>query len=462
MFAAASRLGGAEPGTIPTELIPMNSVQIARGLLNFTVLQTLGDWVLPYWAERQFDPSSPSFTPRSHTGLFLNLTQRNWTAVGSPDCPVEPIVDPRGLLTPFRNGWSIDTWLAVGDRLLLPSRATRCGQRLLDDVPVVETSHLFEGVRLVITACADAGLLGQRMEIRNATPEARRCRLFLAIRPFNPEGVALLHTLDYRADRPGFAFGDGRTVTLSRRPDATRLSCLAGGDAMNRWTEGITGDMSQTVECTSGLANGWAEFDVELEPGATESISATCPLTRPVIAVETTPDPRAAVNRWQARLASGTMIETPDARFDSLVRSSIATLLLLADGDAITPGPACYHGFWFRDAAYMLWALDKTGHADQSAAVIRSFPGRMERSGFFRSQMGEWDSNGQALWTIWQHSILSHDWALAWEMHGTMERAAAWIGRTRLTGRRHAGCPHDGLLPKGLSAEHLGLVDYYY
>ncbi|HXX62995.1 MAG TPA: hypothetical protein VEO56_04280, partial [Bacteroidota bacterium] len=90
MFRAANELSGLDRKTLPTELIPLNTLQLARGLLNFTLLQSLDGWVLPYWAVRQYDPGDPAFVPRSHLGLSINVTSRNWSAVGSPDCPVEP------------------------------------------------------------------------------------------------------------------------------------------------------------------------------------------------------------------------------------------------------------------------------------------------------------------------------------------------------------------------------------
>ena len=93
MFRAANEMSGLDRATLPTELIPLNTIQLARGLLNFTALQTLPGWVFPYWAVRQFDPADPGFIPRSHLGLSINLSYRNWTAVGAPGCPVEPVVD---------------------------------------------------------------------------------------------------------------------------------------------------------------------------------------------------------------------------------------------------------------------------------------------------------------------------------------------------------------------------------
>src|SRR5690606_38476156 len=80
-------------------------------------------WVWPYWVERQFDPRDESFVPRAFSITHVNLTHRNWTALGMPDWNVYPLVDPRGMITPLWDGWSIDAWIVTdAGQWLLPSR----------------------------------------------------------------------------------------------------------------------------------------------------------------------------------------------------------------------------------------------------------------------------------------------------------------------------------------------------
>ncbi|MEJ2617751.1 MAG: hypothetical protein P8Z35_22540, partial [Ignavibacteriaceae bacterium] len=143
MFKASNEISGIDKKTLPVELIPLNSIQLSRGLLNFTVLQSKLDWIFPFWVNRQYNPNCKSFVPRSHLGLSMNITHRNWTAVGNPECDVEPIVDPRGLVTPFKNGWSIDIWLVVKDKIFLPSASETVEQNLIDDLPAVKTKFEF-------------------------------------------------------------------------------------------------------------------------------------------------------------------------------------------------------------------------------------------------------------------------------------------------------------------------------
>ena len=132
-FALMARLQRfAQPSEVaePIELLRAGVAMHARGLINSRVIQNNLDWIWPYWVCRQVDPADPSFLPRAFSLTQINLTHRNWTAVGLPDCIEMPIVDPRGLVTPLLDGWSVDAWILADDgRKLFPSRTTRCGRR---------------------------------------------------------------------------------------------------------------------------------------------------------------------------------------------------------------------------------------------------------------------------------------------------------------------------------------------
>ena len=78
----------------------------------------------------------------------------------------------------------------------------------------------------------------------------------------------------------------------------------------------------------------------------------------------------------------------------------------------------------------------------------------------YRSQQGEWDSSGQAIWSIWQHAMLTHDREILRRLFTSMWRAVKWIDAMRQKENGDTGTA--GLMPRGLSAEHLGLADVYY
>jgi hypothetical protein len=457
MFETAHDFSGLDTSTLPSELIPLNTVMLSRGLLNFAILQAVPGWVLPYWARRQYDPADAAFLPRSHGGISINLTNRNWTALGEPGQPVESIVDPRGLVTPFPGGWSVDTWFSVDGVAVYPSAVDPAEQSLLDGAPIVETEFAVHGCRLALRTYQFDGTLHHRARLFNEGHAPRRCRIGFAVRPFNTEGVSLVHAIEFDPALPGFII-DSRTGPVFAAPPAGwSLSSHDGGDVADRWT-GIGSDpVVRRIACASGLATACAWYAFDLPPGGGRDAAFAVPIGTG--AVLPPPAVELVRRRWDEHHARGATLRTPVDRLNRLVRSSLSTLLMLADTDEVTPGPATYHQFWFRDAAYMIHALDTWGHHRLTAPMIRAFPERQEKSGMYRSQMGEWDSTGQALWTAAQHAVLSGSDGIPDQIVDSLLRGVEWIRRSRVTDR---GSHRDGLLPEGLSAEHLGHVDQYY
>ncbi len=462
MLRAANSFSGLNTKTLPTELVPLNSLQLSRGVLNFTMLQSLPTWVIPYWAHQQYSPGSPAFIPRSHLGLSMNLTHRNWTGIGAPGFPLEPIVDPRGMVTPFPNGWSIDVWSVVDGQVFFPSQSAAVQQRLVDDMPIVETVFDLGNAELVSTAFTLGSCLHLIASVTSHSHQQLPVRLLFAIRPFNPEGVSLIRSLEFSEDGSRITVNDGHRVRFSREPDQVFSSVHANGDSASHVQGMGQDDLPDRTECSFGLATGFAAFDAMLAPGETIDVRCACELDTTVDEAESYPTVALAQNSWKEHLAGAAEMQTPDERLNKLYRSSLGGLMMLLDGTTITPGPFTYHQFWFRDSAYMIWALDKVGLHERTRAIVASFPRWQERSGYFRSQQGEWDSNGQALWTLWQHTELSGNCELAESLFRSAQKAVRWIQATRLLDRRNDGQPWKGLLPPGLSAEHLGLSDYYF
>lgn len=457
MFRASTELSGLDRKTLPVELLPLNTIQIGRGLLNFTVLQTLDRWVLPFWAEQQYDPRSPSFVPRAHLGLSMNVTHRNWTAAGNPECSIEPIVDPRGLITPFPDGWSIDLWLNVGGAKSFPSRLTAVRQHLVQGLPIVVTEWQWRdlGVRSVVRTH------GRHMavDLRVDNASADRCDVCvgIAVRPFNPEGVGFIRSIAVTGE-DRITINGNATVSVSEVPHAVAFSTLADGDVAGRFGSRRTDDPARSVACDAGLATGVLEYHLSLNTGGRWECLLTCPLESGD-ACAAVPGLQASITGWDTLLAEGSALHLPEHMPGDLFRASRSALLASVDGTTIRPGPATYHHFWFRDAAYMLVALDRIGHCRLTAPVVRAFTEHQERDGMFRSQQGEWDSTGQAVWTIWHHAVLAQDRALLEEHFGPMQRAVRWMDRKL---ERGDGPLFEGLMPAGLSAEHLGLADVYY
>lgn len=462
MFDAANQSSGLNTQTLPTELIPLNSIQLSRGLLNFTLLQTIRNWILPFWAEQQYNPASPCFIPRSHLGLSMNITNRNWTAIGNPHCAIEPIVDPRGLLTPLRDGWSIDVWTAIDGVTFFPSRSGDVEQTLLNDLPIVSTRFRPAEIDLVLTSYTQGDRVIHQVEVHNATREHKQFVIAISVRPFNPEGISLIHELQFSHERCAFVVNDETSLHFSLMPDFISCSTYEDGDCAEAFGASCEEGNKDRARCAKGLASGFAGYKILLDAGQSASLTCQVDLIPEKVKVPATPTIEQAIASWTALLDHGTTIVTPDALINAMVKASLSSLLMLTDEGDITPGPFTYHQFWFRDAAYMIGALDKFGYSSSTEPIIRTFPKRQERSGFFRSQRGEWDSNGQALWTVWQHFLHSHDKAILEDSFTFLAKGIKWIERMRLNERQYREAPFFGLLPAGLSAEHLGLADYYF
>src|SRR5581483_2893677 len=269
---------------------------------------------------------------------------------------------------------------------------------------------------------------------------------------------------------------DGRVAMLLPRPPAqVAASTFRDGDSALTVLAGAAtpGEIPRDLKDDTGMAQAAFVYPVP----HTATIRVALPLeparrtrwrgrTRrrveraPALA-EAIPSAARVARGWAAQTRRGMRLVLPDPRLQEAVDANRRFLLALHDGPDITPGPSTYHRFWFRDAAFMLAALDRYGFATEVEEVLRSYPARQRVDGFFSSQPREWDSNGCALWSVAEHWRLTRDRELVESLAGPIAKGAHWIERKRRTRRRHSAEVH-GLLPAGVSAEHLGPFDYFY
>ncbi len=437
----------------PIELLRAGIVFHARGLVNTRAIQHNLDWVWPFWVEKQFNPADASFIPRAFSFSHVNLTHRNWTAVGQPDTPLYPIVDPRGLVTPNYDGWSVDFWLITEDgRRLLPSKLKDAEQSWqFSPELTVETSCSKDGLALtsrVWMECIE-GRPRLCMEVSGSAPE--KGHLVVSVRPYNPEGVQFVEQVVYRRKEQVLTVNDTEQLEFHEIPQQVLFSTYERGDVLHR----IGDDDSDTaVTCEVGMATAAVLFPVEA--GKESRIRMRMDLSEEL----EQRSPRGCVPSatWDKALSGIARLQVPDERICFLYDAAVRTLLLLS-AEELVPGPYTYKRFWFRDACLMMHALLCLGFVERSARIIETFPKRQKRSGYFRSQEGEWDSNGQVLW-IFERFLNLTGRSLPENWKSSIRKGADWITRKRVD--QGADVPHAGLLPPGFSAEHFGPNDYYY
>jgi len=472
-FQLAGKFSDVEGKGFPKELFLLSTPVIVRGLLNFAVLQMRSDWLYPFWVHKQLDPKSESYIPRAQNPLLVNITHRNWTMVGTLNGFHEAIVDPTGLATPLPREWSIDTWLVVEDKVFFPSRTGGGEQTTETMFPCITTRFSVNGIGLTLehfAAPTNHGfdVLFAKSSVTNNSGKRKSGALCIAIRPFNPEGVALISSIEFKHPRIAHV-NKSAGIVFAETPDRIFCSSLQNGDLARHLEQRTIAMLAEgstaSSHCDRGLAHAVAAFTFDLAPGEERSVHYSAALedevairrrgTKQTWRVSFEKRKADQQTKWEKELSTGAQFEFADKKLQAMFEASRLALVELSDADFISPGPFLYHHFWYRDATPMIRALDVLGFYKRSRQVIDAFPERLTSDGFFRGPDGEWDSNGAVLWTVHQHFLLNrqHLWLKNWYPY--LKRAAQWIARKR----KQAG---NGLIPASLSAEHLGTVDQYY
>ncbi len=445
----------AQPSEVgePIELLRAGMLFHARGLVNTKAIQNNLDWVWPYWVERQFNPGDESFIPRAFSFSHINLTHRNWTAVGVPDVPYYPIVDPRGLVTPLFDGWSLDFWFVPAQGpTLLPSKLENFSQVLsTGNEIIVRSTAEWPAIKLEseLRLRLESGEPHCCVTVR--APEAREGFVAVVLRPYNPEGISFVDKVAVDSANPGWVVNGHHPVIFDRSPARQILSQYSEGDVAQRLLETNT---PREVSCPVGMATAAALFHAG-------NVAARPLEIRVPIYNELKPKQRpvfSATASWSEAMAPLAELQISNGKIQQLYDFAVANVVLHAPAE-VYPGPYTYKRFWFRDAAFVLNALLTLGGVERTRRTLEEFAPRQRHDGYFLSQEGEWDSNGEAIWMYHRFAALTGE-TLPDAWLSAVAKGAKWIGQKRLP--RGTGRPEAGLLPAGFSAEHLGPNDFYY
>jgi hypothetical protein len=496
VFAQLQKFMQPSEVTAPTELLRSGVVLHARGLMNSLAIQHNLDWIWPYWVECQYDPRNVAFIPRSFSLTQINLTHRNWTALGIPNGTEFPLVDPRGLVTPYYDSWSIDVWIIPDEGVpLIPSRNQNVSQKMVmnENLCVITDSCIdsLTGGKGLLTLQLKADVIGSAesllCRIRITGFAAISARLIVSLRPYNPEGVSFIHTIAMHGDFPGWIVNGEQSVCFDTRPDFDVFSDYHCGDVYSSLGEAVNPTCAQEknesrkreVSCKVGMASAAAIY--ALSAGESRDISVSVPLMerdsyfcssirsstvkmdygakeKTSIRVLHEEGEKVAHQEWEKNLRDSCTLTIPDKNFQFLYEAAVRTMVLHSPKE-VYPGPYIYRRFWFRDAAFILHALLSVGLKDRVRRALDCFRTRQTAHGYFLSQEGEWDSNGEALWIMRQYCEMTNTLPPK-EWKDSIHKAGKWICKKKVSSR--VPYDHAGLLPSGFSAEHLGPNDFYY
>lgn len=465
-------LGRPSSVTFPVELLEQGLGLVLSGLSNTMATQTNLDWVWPYWLERQQDPDDGAFVPTGVNLLCANLTRRNWVSLGVADSHRESMVDPVGMLTPKAFGWSVFPFVRMEEGLFLPPRMQGIDQQPEDGyLPGVIThyplpSGLHWRSRALGLMVGGEELISFCHYLKNAGPEPVSLTFGLALRPYNPLTLGHINRLKYKNrlwrvnGKPG--------LLMLEDPSRVSISDRHLGDPLL-----LPPDTAQKTSFSSrsGILGGCWELDINLQPGEARKVESMATLARqahhPKIKFRgiTPGSVREArektVRFWQKNAVRGTLINVPDKRLEQAFYTVKNHLHAFDDGTHFSPGTFFYHGHWFRDSAFIALGFENVGFGHRIASKFPGFLERQNGDGFFRSQNGEWDSNGQAIWTIINHARRNNRVDLLEQYYPAMRKGCQWL-QAQCNKTIHEDVPHAGLLPSGISAEHFGPNDHYF
>lgn len=355
-------------------------------------------------------------------------------------------------MSPVAGSYSLEMGVRADGKMLLATRGDlKVSQKPFKDLPAARTEYETKGVRLrwTVAGSADqADWIYSRVEYNANRP----VELVLGVRPFNQEGAALIHDLEMKMVPEGSVLHINKKpeVFFPQAPDELRFSNLDQGDAY------FQTQPHGEVHCSQGIATGALVYRITGE-GIIHFYAKSNPAapgTIPVSFVSDEHELNRSLAAWEEKLEPGAEFKCSRDSWNRAAKIFSSYVLSLQTGRDITPGVFTYNQFWFRDAAYMVSALTAWGFFKEAKAVIESYPSRQDKKGFFKSHEGEWDSNGQAIWTIAHYVEHSGDIELARSLYPSIRKGAVWIQKKRRGSR--------GILPAGFSAEHLGPADHYY
>jgi hypothetical protein len=195
----------------------------------------------------------------------------------------------------------------------------------------------------------------------------------------------------------------------------------------------------------------------------------------------------ATENYWKTLLDRGARLHTGIRRLDNLYQTSLINLFLLRtkypgagqkaeDLYVAKPGATIYDDFWYRDASYIIAALDIAGYPEQAEQCLRLFWQKglsgifkawgQQAAGSWQVPITEWDCQGQALWSLVNHFQVTGDTEWLRKIYGAIRRGALWLNQVTQETQvvtEHGEKPITfGLLPRGKEEGSLGVGLYIY
>lgn len=152
---------------------------------------------------------------------------------------------------------------------------------------------------------------------------------------------------------------------------------------------------------------------------------------------------------WRGLEKSCASITVPCRKATDALKAAHICQMIANDRGEVHGGEGFYDVFYIRDGAYQVMELEEAGLWDAARKAVELYLPRQRSDGRFESQAGQFDANGQAVWVLWQYSMMTRDRAWLERVYPAMRRAADWTVKTRQLAPPDS--PFAGVLPNALA-----------
>ncbi|MCW5698576.1 MAG: discoidin domain-containing protein [Rhodospirillales bacterium] len=397
--------------------------------------------------------TKPGLYPR-----YLSSQQSYWTVVGVAGDNREALINDDGMVEVQKNRFSIEPFVAV-DGDLVTWHDVKHSQELEDGyMPIPSVTWDHEAFNLKVTALATgpagASSLLLRYTLRNLSGEERLFDLYLALRPFQVSppwqslnfqgGVTSISRIAY--ENGMVRVGPDKRVIPLTKADQFGASRFMDGSI----TEFLRNDslpIETDVSDDFGYVSGALGYRLQLPAGAVRDVYIQVPFHELDQKTASNMSDEEALRLWTAafletkeqwrRALNRVTIELPSlaSEYTNTLRSTLAYMLINADGPALQPGPRAYERSWIRDGSLTSAALLRLGHSERVRDFIRWYSafqfddGRVPCCVDWRGAdtVPENDSNGQWIYALAEYYRFSHDVGLVSELWPQLVRAVDYI-----------------------------------
>ena len=418
---------------------------------------------------------------------YLSERQTYWTVIGVNGDAREALINEEGMVEVDAQSFSVEPMLYVDGKVITWNDVTAT-QSLADaylPIPTVQwqSKDAALPLELQITAAANGkrgeSTLYNRYRVTNRGDEAKKIKLYLALRPFqvNPPWQSLD---TFTGATPIWSIErSSNTILLRSRANAPiqRVELL---DPPSRFgaalfEEGSLYDFvsagevpaQSRVEGGLGYATGIIQYELELEPGRSKTVDIAMPWY-PASPIERDAG-RAideATDTWRDTLAGIHIDISPRPDLRRLLLSTVAYILINRDGPGIQPGSRTYARSWIRDGALTSIALLEMGRREEIREFLTWYAGHQFASGRVPCCVDvrgpdptpEYDSDGELIYTLAEYYRYTGDTDLVRALWVNVVGAADHmieLRQRRMTDeyRKPEKAGYFGILPESISHE---------